>query len=463
VSDHEAADPSRPLWRRFKQREVFDEPRIVRLLSHLRELGGGRPVELILNGDVFDFDTVIAVPTDAPAFEVSWLESTRGLHPEEAKSAWKMRRILDHHPGLVEALRAWVAEGHELVFVIGNHDLELHWPAVQEALRARVAPDHPERLVVCELFRLSGGDTLVTHGNQFDAYCVCQDPVEPWVRNAGRTRVRMPFGNHCTRYIANGMGLINPHADSAFIRPIGEYIRFFVRDVMRTQPLLAWTWAWTAPLALAASLVDGWGPTLRDPAALEAREEAVAQRAGASARMVRALRAVAVHPAVFEPWRLARELWVDRAALAALVVLVTFQLFAAFHFVTGAGAAWALPIFGLLLGPFLAYARSCRSEVGSVEVNIREHVPLLARIAGVTRVVMGHTHRPRHERVGSVEYLNTGHWSPAFEDVACTRRMGRDTFAWVDASGAASLRAWDGHESFPLTAESDAAAHVGAA
>ena len=59
-----------------------------------------------------------------------------------------------------------------------------------------------------------------------------------------------------------------------------------------------------------------------------------------------------------------------------------------------------------------------------------------AKLAGVTRVVHGHTHREMHLALGDpasggVEYLNTGTWSPAFTNVECTESNERNAYVWI--------------------------------
>ena len=94
LSDFEAEDPARPGWRRFKARAYGPDDRLLALLAHFRELSGGAPIELVLAGDTFDFDTIVALPDPAPP-RLTWLERRRGLVPEEDRSTWKIRRILD--------------------------------------------------------------------------------------------------------------------------------------------------------------------------------------------------------------------------------------------------------------------------------------------------------------------------------------------------------------------------------
>jgi UDP-2,3-diacylglucosamine pyrophosphatase LpxH len=430
LSDYESPDPTRPGWRAYKRPEAAPDDRLLALLEHVRELAVGEPVELVFAGDTFDFDTIVALPEE-PSFDLSWLERKRGLAPEEARSAWKMRRILADHAPLVEALRAFLADGHTLVFIVGNHDLELHWPAVQAELRAALDPPRPEALAICEFFRISADDTLVMHGNQLDAYCVCHDPLHPFVEIDGRRRVRSPFGNVAGKLMLNGMGLLNPHVEASFIRPFREYVSFFFKYLARIQPLIGFTWFWTALATLWVSVREGLRPDVRDPASLEDRIDDAARRANATPRLVRALRDVRVHPAVFSPLRVARELWLDRAGLLLGLVAIGYQIVTALHWAAGASPWWIVPVFCALFPIFLVYARSCRSEVADTEENILQHVATLAGLARVRRVVMGHTHRAGTWRVGDVTLFNTGHWSPAFDDVECEKPVGTNGFVWI--------------------------------
>ncbi|MDP2307400.1 MAG: hypothetical protein Q8P18_15345 [Pseudomonadota bacterium] len=472
LSDIEAPDPRRPAWRRYKHADVVDDGPLLRLLVHLRDLSAGQPVELVLAGDIFDFDTVVGAPEPAP-YKVSWLERCRGLVAEEERSAWKMRRILADHPELCGALAQWMADGNLLVFIIGNHDLELHWPAVQAELRAALAQPpagapaeiRRDALTICEFFRISGGDTLVMHGNQLDAYCVCHDPLHPFIEVKGRLRVRMPFGNIAGKVMLNGMGLFNPHVEDSFIRPFKDYVRFFFRYVARQDPLLAFTWFWTALVTLWVSVDEGLRPAQRDPARLEERVRDAARRARGTPAMVRALRDVAVHPAVYSPLKVARELWLDRVGLLALLVVFVFQLTSALRWMFDRGSAdlgvgWAVALFLALLPFYVAYARSCRSDVGNTQANIRKRVGELGRIAHVTRVVMGHTHRAAVRRHDGIDFLNTGHWSPAFDDVECTKKVGINAFAWIRpgrVTREAELRVFDGQGSAQLSHATPAA------
>ena len=321
-----------------------------------------------------DFAVVLACPAPTEARElgiqVGWLERRRGMRPEERKSLWKMRRILDAHRPLLSALSAFIARGNRLVFIIGNHDLELHWGSVQQMLLDALAvPGWAEDAVrICAWFYRSNDDTLITHGNQLDPYCLAHDPLHPFIdiRGSGRSdALRRPVG----KYLSNGIGWFNPHVPSTFVKSVGEWIVFY-RVVARQQPLLLWTWFWTA-VAVPVSVQNGFRPAAKDPLTFEDRLDHLATQANASPGMALALQSLHAHPAVFRPWKMMRELWLDRAFLILAIGAGSFQLIASLHLLAGVRPGWiALPLV-LLLVPFVFYARSVDSDVAEVEALIR--------------------------------------------------------------------------------------------
>ena len=456
LTTEEPVDPEHPLWKRYKQRDLFPDPALAALLERLRDETDG-PMELVLNGDVFDFDAVTERPA-AEQFKVSWLERLRGLHATEAKSAWKMAEILEDHPVFVGALRDWIAAGHHLVVVIGNHDMDLHWPGVQAELREAVTHDQPEgagTYRLCPWFYISEGDTLIEHGNQYDHHCLCLDPISPMIRvpPTGETRVRLPFGNYASRYMVNGMGLINPHSAEAFTLPFWGWVVFFYKHVMRIQPFLWWTWMWSSMAAFLASLRDGLLPAEKDVLHLEDRVESIAEVSNSTPRVVRTLDALKVHPSVFFPWLVLRELWLDRLLLMLLVILGSFQALLMLRMIAGVSWWWWIPIFLLLAGPFILYAQSVRSDVHALGKRIKRKLDVIARVVGVKRIVLGHTHAEHHTFVDDVELLNPGSWSPAFRDPECTEPVGRRCIVRIRPEGdtrVAEVLEWDDVRLTPL-------------
>ena len=418
-----------------------------RFLKHLQELIPS-PIELILNGDVFDFDSVMTLPKEH-GFHISWLEHRRGLHSEEAKSRFKMQVILKDHEVWVKGLREFIEAGNKAVFVIGNHDMEVHWPGVQAAIREALdlSAAVQEQVRFCEWFYISNQDTLVEHGNQYDAYSLCANPVHPLIKKGSKIYVRIPFGNLANKFMLNGMGLFNPHVPSNYIMTFGQYMRFFYKYMARTQPFLMWTWFWGAMTTVIYSIGEGLLPAVKDPLTTEARVMQIANKANASSRIVRSLKEIHVHPAHYRPMMILRELWLDRALLLAAIILASLQIATMLKVFADISIYWAIVPLLILMPFFIFYARSIKSDVEDTNQAPARSVTLSSRLTKVQRVVHGHTHRPAHEWLDGVELLNTGTWSPSFHDVECTRPYGKKPFAWIKPNPSgngriAELREW---------------------
>lgn len=453
LADAEPEHPKNPLWKRFKRRDLFVDPVFEEFLEHIQEKSGDEKIELVFNGDIFDFDSVMAIPS-APEFRISWLERKRGLASEERKSRFKMEVILRDHDVWLNAMRRFLKQGHRVVFVFGNHDVELHWPSVREVLVTKLGENEEERSRIrfCEWFYISNSDTLIEHGNQYDAYSLCSNPINPLIKKGAHTYVRIPFGNLAGKYMLNGMGLFNPHAESSFIKEsIGEYLVFYYRYVMRTQPVLMFTWFWSAMVTLVFSVTEGLLPAMRDPLTVPGRIQDIAKRSNGNTGMVLALRDLHAHPAIFNPFKILRELWLDRAIILALIILVSFQVYTTLGVFVTVSFWWFILPIAILTPLFIFYARSVESEVISSQAAAFKAVPTSAQITQVKRVVQGHTHLERHTDIQGVEYLNTGTWSPAFGDVQCTQPYGRKCFAWIrsrpgETSRSSELFEWVGGE-----------------
>lgn len=446
LCEAEPAHPRYPLWKKYKTREFFFDHDFSAFVRRIADMADGSEVELILNGDIFDFDSVDSIPPQAP-FRVHWIEKYRGLHSEEAKSVYKIDRILSDHPEWVQSLRWFVQCGHRVIFVIGNHDLELHWPGVQQRVFEFLdLPEaYRESVRFCEWFYISNGDTLIEHGNQYDPYCLCVDPVNPYVLKYNKVEVRLPFGNIACRYLINGMGFFNPHLDGNYIMSIAEYVRFFIKYMARAQPLLIWTWFWGSTLTLVRSLSETLLPSLKDPLRTEDRIEEIALKANATPRMVRELQALFVNPAAQRPLIVARELWLDRAFIILLALLVLFQAFLFIKQVYDIPIFWMFIPILLMVPFFLFYSRAIRSNVSQYKEPQDDILSISSAITRTNRVVYGHTHLIRHEIIGAVEHLNPGTWSPAFLDVECTKPVGEKAFVWIQpaADGTREARVYN--------------------
>lgn len=420
LCDVEPFDPKRPYWKKYKTSEFHFDDEFEALLVDVQHKFEDKPIELILNGDIFDFDSVVSLPEN-PSFRVSWLEKKRGLYPEEDKSEFKIKKILEDHPKFVKSLSSFIKNGHEVVLIIGNHDVELHFRKVQKAIEEALDLDdtNVDSFRVCEFFYISENDTLIEHGNQYDPFCMVETPIRPFIIKNERMQVRIPFGNLATRYLINGMGYFNPHSETNFIMSAYEYLMFFLKYMLRTQPLIVFTWLWSATVILYNSVSDKLKPPLNDPLTYETKIEEIAYKANAKPRMVREMLQLAVSPATSSPLLIAKELWLDRAFLFLIGFIILLQIFFIIGQLYSISFYWVLFFYMLFLPFFVFYSRTITSDVMRYKEPREKVLTLSSLITGVKRVVYGHTHQPLHEIIGPVEHLNSGTWSPNFKDVEC--------------------------------------------
>ena len=421
-----------PLWKKFKTRQFFYDDVFIDFLDQIQKKAKGEKVELILNGDIFDFDSVMEMP-EKSVFRVSWLEKKRGLFPRPERSKFKIQCILRDHKIFMQGIQDFVLNGNHVVFIFGNHDAELHFPEVQQEIlnSINVPAEFRDKIRFAEWFYISNQDTLIEHGNQYDPYCVYEDPVSPFTQGYNYKTMRLPFGNMACRYILNGMGFFNPHVDTNYIMSFSQYIRFFIKYMLKAQPLLIWDWLFGALMTLTQSLADRLNTPIRDPLKIENRVNDIAFKANAEPRMVRELKELFVSPATGNPFLMARELWLDRAFIVVLGFFLIFELMFLIKQFFSVSFYWAfIPLF-LALPFFLFYSRSVSSLVKGYKEPDDRIMSMSSRITKVSRIVYGHTHHPRHEMIGAVEHLNSGCWSPAFLDVECTRALDQKTFVWI--------------------------------
>lgn len=190
---------------------------LIALLDHYAaHTGPAGRWRLILAGDVVDFLGVNLTPRDLGervTFEQTSEEDLYGLEPGPERCAWMMSLVVRRHERFFRRLAAFLADGHELVVIRGNHDAAFFWPQVQQAFAdalvrfaheshgAVVADPIRSRVQFEEWFYLEPGRIYVEHGHLHDEYC-----AEPDVRlvNARRPdRLNESVSAVLLRYFAN--------------------------------------------------------------------------------------------------------------------------------------------------------------------------------------------------------------------------------------------------------------------
>ena len=421
-----------PLWKKFKTKEFFIDTALENFLEHIQEKAKGGKVELILNGDIFDFDSVMSLP-EHPIYKVNWLETRRGLFPNEEKSVFKAQIILEEHEIFFSALKKFILNGNSVVIIPGNHDVELLFPKVQKLLidSLQLPEDLKGNIRFVDWFYISEKDTLIEHGHQQDPYCICEDPINPFLVKYNQLSIRLPFGNVACRYMMNGLGLFNPHVEKNYIMSIKDYLRFFFKYLLQAQPLIIWTWLWGSVATLLHVVFERFAVPLKIPASIEKKIAEVAEKAKASPSVVRELKQLFATPATQSPILIMKELWLDRLFLIIVTFIFIYFSVSTLKSYFEISYFWTFVPLIFFVPFFLFYARSVTSLVSQYKQPDEQHLARQSAVTGVKRIVYGHTHTAVHEYYGPVEHLNSGSWSPAFTNVECTETVEKNTYIWI--------------------------------
>lgn len=141
-----------------------ESKRLAGFIGWVAGLSPGSNVALVLNGDVFD--TLAEDSTDYVAANNA-VQVIQRIMSDPAFSA-----IWDALAGYIEQ------EGRLLVFVIGNHDIEMAFPNVQRLIQWRLAGEDPIKRARIWFSTTGAGFTCIvgnaqvycTHGNEVDAW-----------------------------------------------------------------------------------------------------------------------------------------------------------------------------------------------------------------------------------------------------------------------------------------------------
>lgn len=438
-----------PLWKKFKSKEFFFDHIFADWLD-FQTRTETVPIELVLNGDIFDFDSVTRYP-EKPTFKVSSFEKSRTLFSQKEKSLFKIDVIIETHPIWFDALRAFVEKGNKVVFVIGNHDLELHYEEVQRKVRKAITNESygKDLITFCEWFYISHEDTHIEHGNQYDPYCVCQTPVFPLIKAKNDFRIRIPFGNLVARYMVNSMGFINPHSEDNYMFTLKEYINFFVNFLIKNQPFIVWTWFYNSVVVTYRSILYRLREPVIDPFSYEEKVERIAKKSNATERMVRELLALAVPSAVSSPWSILQVLWIDRVIIFLISIVFILQIFLLIDQIVDISLFWVIVPLVFFTPFFVFYSSTVKNVIKGSKDPGEQRLRWISILTKTRRVIFGHTHEVKHEIIGSVEHLNPGSWSPVFKDLECTQALTRYAYIKIKMGPEgriAYLNEWKGGE-----------------
>ena len=395
--------------------DFFAAGALSRFLDHYLERGRARDRRwrLVILGDFVDF-LQVELPRELGA----------GLTSAEGSLA-RLDIVAQGHPAVFAALRRWLEGGHRLEIVIGNHDIEFIWPAVQARLRRLVGAEEPAlaaRVTFHPWVFYLPGILYAEHGHQYDAINSFLTPLAPYLPDDQRL-IALPLGSFFVHYLFNAVERVDPFADN--VKPMTRYLGW----AMRAHPVLTMT---TLPAHLRLFLGAVRKTTPMTPAERHGRRERyrrtvlapAASAIGLPAATLDALDELAAVPTMTSPWEQFRALTLKPVGPLAvgLAAAVGSALGLGRLPAPGRSLRWPLLGLGFLVWrewPLLRPQREDRNGLREAAAAIHE---LLTAVgwdeppAQVPAYIFGHTHTAEQSPLGKEPaaplYLNAGTWTP---------------------------------------------------
>lgn len=431
------------------------------LVHHTAHRLDGRPWRLVVNGDMVDFMSVMILP-DEKAEGVDEEDRLYGLGFGERQSEKKMERVIARHRGIFTRLGQFVAAGNDLVIVVGNHDVEFHYPSVQRALvewlcgltlgmgaEEETRAAFAEHIEFCPWFYYKEDLIYIEHGHQYDEYCsfdyllhpVAGDPHQrPDDRRVNKkSRIALSVAHAGMRYFANQIPSYDPR--NAEVWSIGDYMK----------------WAWAQGLGgcvrlayfyglMVWRLVELWymlrNVDLERRQVHRERLRDLSTHWKVSEEKLMALDSLRREPVTRRFWKLLAALFIDRVLLGLVALLAATLLV---RFLPGLwkvlGALGTLGAFGVI-NQLLNQVR-----LESSAVKLRATTRLIQGLICAPFIVFGHSHAPETVPLeGGTTYFNTGTWASDDTQSQFTHLL---VFGAADGTPQAELRQWRNGTSAP--------------
>ena len=193
----------------------IDKDLVLFLAHYRREKPSGDRWRIVIAGDFIDFiGMAIAVPSELPQLPTAPNEEERehGLGNASDHARLKLGRVAVRHADVFAELARFVADGHALTFVHGNHDIEFHWDGVKEDFRAllerHAKSEHADldssafqdRIEFSPWFFYRDGVAYIEHGHQYDPFCSTEHVMTP-VSPTDARRIARGFSDVLLRYV----------------------------------------------------------------------------------------------------------------------------------------------------------------------------------------------------------------------------------------------------------------------
>ena len=432
--------------RYYELETFFYDEDFRRFCQHLCEEAATeeREFKLIFNGDAFDFLRLDKIDVGEKFSPV--------LTPTRA--AAEVESILKGHPEFVRAVASVLKAGHTVIFLPGNHDIEVQWAPVQDAMRKAIAASPEfESEQVAELamqhlefrpwFYYEPGRIWIEHGCQYDPENAFRYPLREGLVDLPdaihEAELDNPLGNFFQRYLYNAFGHIT------FIVPSTRANARYLKWLSVNQPGLL--------LRIIRSHWRFWWQILRRVAKYPARErnrlvqnhetelKRLAEESGLQEKLLQIDELKEFHTDLFAAIR-GFGFQAVRALLAFMLIgsLVLGLWFAGYHSINTlavglVGKAALFFMFGfvfLLCAVGFVLFLVLRTGTGVPPQPMRRAAAKIANLLDVPVVTFGHSHDEVVWRDSDRWYFNTGTWIAVFtHDVLLPRERVQFTFLRV--------------------------------
>jgi len=395
---------------------------LVKLLEHYRSRPPGdtdacERWRIVIAGDFIDFIGMSVDPTGPLATDLTEEERLHGLGNASDHAREKLRRVAKRHPEVLGALARFVASGHALTIVHGNHDVEFHWEEVQADFRALLvqhadvigaeADEFAARIDFNPWFFYWGGVAYIEHGHQYDPFCATENMMAP-LSPLDPRRVARGFSDVLLRYVVRPTMGLREHGHET--KGALDYLAFGAHLGLRGMVQLGvrFVEAVVELFKLRRSYFTDAARALREEH--ERRVALLAEATRIGVDRIRALAALQTPPITRSIRGILASVLLDRLALALGCSIAMFVTAVVMGLRSGHFLVPSLTIaFAWVLGHrYLARAR----QLDPAE-QMAERANHLARLLPAAFVVMGHTHAPAEKPVadGTAKYINLGSWA----------------------------------------------------
>jgi UDP-2,3-diacylglucosamine pyrophosphatase LpxH len=422
----------------FGRRSKRIDQDMVHMLAHYQsKKPSGERWRLVIAGDFIDFIGMAIPPRgEAIATEPSEEELEHGLGNASDHALVKMRKVAERHPEIFDAVADFVAAGHALTIVHGNHDLEFHWDAVKGELRETLVASarrrhqtsgpsgrdgafdeegFASRIEFNPWFFYVNGVAYIEHGHQYDAYCATDTLMAP-LSPADPRRIARGFCDVLLRFVVRPTRGLKEHGHEKL--GIKDYVTFGMRLGFKGMIGLATSFARAVIelFRLRRAYFTEAAQVLK--AEHERRVALLAEATRIGLDRLKALTALQVPPITRSISGILGSVLLDRLALGlvAFVLLVVAGLFGIRH-----GHAW-WGALSVVVAWALCHRHLSRIRRIDPAEDLLERASKLAKLFPAAFVVMGHTHTPLKVPVneGRSTYINLGSWAEEEEAAGST-------------------------------------------